>query len=64
MADAAEAVAARQAVEPFAYRNGEMLAESVPLARIAREVGTPAFVYSLAALRANYRAFMPSCTTP
>ncbi|MCW5747526.1 MAG: diaminopimelate decarboxylase [Alphaproteobacteria bacterium] len=44
-------------MDPFAYRNGELLAEDVPLARIAREVGTPAYVYSLAALRANYRAF-------
>ncbi len=44
-------------MEPFVYRNGEMVAENVPLARIAREVGTPAYVYSLAALRANYRAF-------
>jgi diaminopimelate decarboxylase len=48
----------RSAGEPFAYRGGEMLVEDVPLARIAREVGTPAFVYSLAALRASGRAFV------
>ena len=35
----------------FEYRNGEMFAESVPLKRIAREVGTPAYVYSLATLK-------------
>ncbi len=45
-------------MEPFAYRGGEMHAESVPLSRIAREVGTPAYVYSLARLRENYRAFV------
>ncbi|HKU97208.1 MAG TPA: diaminopimelate decarboxylase [Vineibacter sp.] len=47
-------------MEPFVYRGGEMVAENVPLARIAREVGTPAYVYSLAALRANYQAFAAS----
>lgn len=41
----------------FAYRDGEMFAEGVALSRIAREVGTPVYVYSLAMLRANYRAF-------
>ena len=44
-------------MDPFVYRNGEMVAEDVALTRIAREVGTPAYVYSLAALRANYHAF-------
>ncbi len=44
-------------MDSFVYQGGEMVAESVPLARIAREVGTPAYVYSLAALRANYQAF-------
>jgi len=41
----------------FAYRDGEMHAEGVALSRIAREVGTPVYVYSSAMLRANYRAF-------
>ncbi|TXL71313.1 diaminopimelate decarboxylase [Vineibacter terrae] len=45
-------------MEPFVYRNGEMVAEDMPLARIAREVGTPVYVYSLAALRANHQAFV------
>jgi diaminopimelate decarboxylase len=44
-------------MEPFVYRDGEMVVEDVPLARIAREVGTPVYVYSLAALRGHYRAF-------
>ncbi|QQS13590.1 MAG: diaminopimelate decarboxylase [Rhodospirillales bacterium] len=44
-------------MDPFIYRDGEMVVENVALSRIAREVGTPAYVYSLAALRGNYRAF-------
>jgi diaminopimelate decarboxylase len=34
-----------------------MFAEDVPLKRIAEEVGTPAYVYSLATLRRHYRVF-------
>jgi diaminopimelate decarboxylase len=41
----------------FEYRNGEMFAENVPLKKIAREVGTPAYVYSLATLRRHYSVF-------
>jgi diaminopimelate decarboxylase len=41
----------------FEYRDGEMFAEAVPVRRIAREVGTPAYVYSLATLRRHYRVF-------
>ena len=41
----------------FEYRNGEMFAEGVPLKRIAKEVGTPAYVYSLATLKRHYRVF-------
>jgi diaminopimelate decarboxylase len=41
----------------FEYRNGELLAEEVPLKRIAREVGTPAYVYSLATLKRHFRVF-------
>jgi diaminopimelate decarboxylase len=44
-------------VNYFEYRNGEMFAEDVPLKRIAREVGTPAYVYSLATLRRHFRVF-------
>ncbi len=48
---------AESAGSAFAYRRGSLAAERVPLARIAREVGTPCYVYSSAALRAQYRAF-------
>lgn len=41
----------------FAYRNGELHAEDVPVSRIAAAVGTPCFIYSSAALTARYRAF-------
>ena len=41
----------------FEYRNGEMFAERVPLKRIAAEVGTPAYVYSLATLKRHYNVF-------
>jgi len=34
-----------------------MHAEAVPLRRIAKEVGTPAYVYSLATLRRHYQVF-------
>ena len=41
----------------FEYRNGEMFAEQVPLKRIAQEVGTPAYVYSLATLKRHFKVF-------
>ena len=41
----------------FEYKNGELFAEEVPLRRIAQEVGTPAYVYSMATLRRHYRVF-------
>ena len=41
----------------FEYRNGEMYAEQVPLQKIAREVGTPAYVYSLATLKRHFKVF-------
>lgn len=41
----------------FEYRNGEMFAEEVPLRRIAREVGTPAYIYSLATLKRHFQVF-------
>ena len=41
----------------FEYRNGEMFAEAVPLKQIAREVGTPAYVYSLATLKRHFKVF-------
>jgi len=41
----------------FEYRNGELFAEAVPLKQIAREVGTPAYVYSLATLKRHFKVF-------
>ncbi len=41
----------------FIYKNGELYAEDVPLARIAREVGTPFYCYATATLERHYRVF-------
>ncbi len=41
----------------FEYRNGEMFAEAVPVRRIAKQVGTPAYIYSLATLKRHFRVF-------
>ena len=41
----------------FAYRNGVLHAEDVPLDRIAAEVGTPFYCYSDATLTRHYRVF-------
>ena len=41
----------------FAYRNGTLQAEAVPLVRIAERYGTPCYVYSRAALTDAYRSF-------
>jgi diaminopimelate decarboxylase len=44
-------------VHHFEYRDEEMFCEGVALARIAKEVGTPAYVYSLATLERHYEVF-------
>ncbi len=41
----------------FEYRNNRLFAESVDLAELAREVGTPAYVYSQATLTRHFEAF-------
>ncbi|HTM09340.1 MAG TPA: diaminopimelate decarboxylase [Verrucomicrobiae bacterium] len=41
----------------FEYRDGELFAEAVPVKKIAGEVGTPAYIYSLATLKRHYRVF-------
>src|SRR5450755_3428242 len=41
----------------FHYSNQDLYCENVPLADIARQAGTPAYVYSSAAILANYRAY-------
>jgi diaminopimelate decarboxylase len=47
----------------FNYKNGELFCEGVPAAKIATEVGTPAYVYSKATLLHHYHqiadAFAP-----
>jgi diaminopimelate decarboxylase len=40
----------------FQYQRRALCAEGVPLQRIAREVGTPTYVYSAATLRRHYQA--------
>jgi len=44
-------------MDHFLYRNGVLHAEDVPLTDIAREVGTPFYVYSAATFRRHYRLF-------
>ena len=44
-------------MQHFEYRDGRFHAEDVDLARIAEAVGTPAYVYSSAALEETYRRF-------
>lgn len=41
----------------FVYRDGELHCEAVPLTRIAKEVGTPFYLYSHATLVRHFRAF-------
>jgi diaminopimelate decarboxylase len=41
----------------FQYRHGELSCEGVPLTRIAKEVGTPCYVYSHATFVRHFRAF-------
>jgi len=41
----------------FAYRNGVLCAEEVPLDDIARRFGTPCYVYSRAAIEGAYREY-------
>ncbi|HHL42091.1 MAG TPA: diaminopimelate decarboxylase, partial [Hellea balneolensis] len=41
----------------FAYKNGVLCAEDVPLSRIAKDVGTPVYIYSAATLTRHYHAF-------
>src|SRR5471030_485478 len=45
----------------FEFRNGSLHAESVPLQAIAREFGTPCYVYSRAALAAALTQFQAAC---
>lgn len=44
-------------MDHFSYQHGQLYAEKTPLADIANEVGTPAYVYSRATLSRHYQAF-------
>jgi diaminopimelate decarboxylase len=44
-------------VTAFAYRDGELAVEAIPLADVAAQYGTPCFVYSRAALEGAFREF-------
>lgn len=41
----------------FEYKNGELYAEQVPVAKIAKECGTPCYIYSRATLERHWHAF-------
>ena len=41
----------------FSYRDGRLFAEDVPVETLAREVGTPFYVYSTATLERHYTVF-------
>ena len=44
-------------MDHFQYRDGELYAEDVPMARIAAEVGTPVYIYSRATFERHARVF-------
>ncbi len=44
-------------MNPFSYRGGQLCAEAVALADIARTLGTPCYVYSRAHIESQWRAF-------
>ncbi|MCB1875269.1 MAG: diaminopimelate decarboxylase [Chromatiales bacterium] len=44
-------------MDHFAYRDGRLYGEDVPLAEIAARYGTPTYVYSRATLERHWRAF-------
>jgi len=48
-------------VTSFAYRDGVLRAESVSLESIAKDFGTPCYVYSRSALEAAYAEFAMGC---
>lgn len=45
----------------FAYRNGVLHTEELPLPALAAQFGTPTYIYSKAALLKNYRAYADAC---
>jgi diaminopimelate decarboxylase len=45
----------------FSYHDGTLCAENVPLVEVAKRFGTPAYVYSRAAIERGYREFSDAC---
>ena len=45
----------------FPYQGGTLCAENVPLTEVAKQFGTPAYVYSRAAIEHGFRAFSDAC---
>lgn len=45
----------------FSYRDGVLHAENLPLNALAKQFGSPLYVYSKAALTANYSAYADAC---
>jgi len=45
----------------FSYRDGVLHAENLPLSKLAQQFGSPLYVYSKAALTANYSAYADAC---
>ena len=48
----------------FHYRQGQLHAEDVPVARIAEAVGTPVYIYSTATLTRHYQLFAKAIGAP
>lgn len=46
----------------FSYQGGTLCAEGAPLVEIARQFGTPVYVYSRAAIERGYREFSDACS--
>jgi len=46
----------------FSYQGGTLCAEGVSLVEIARQFGTPVYVYSRAAIESGYRDFSDACS--
>ena len=42
---------------PFVYKGGELFCENVPLVEIARQFGTPCYIYSYSRIVQNYHVF-------
>ncbi|MEO1179240.1 MAG: diaminopimelate decarboxylase, partial [Pseudomonadota bacterium] len=44
-------------MDHFLYRDGQLMAEDVPVSEIAATLGTPFYVYSTATLARHYKLF-------